>query len=271
MELFKEIYFSKMINNFMWKFIANKMSINENLPDKVGRKSDDKNKQTNRQKIVDLSTFGENIKSNISAIQETISDAGLFNANYENTLNIFDSINEQVENYNRLAKSSVSRDVYNLIINSLEFNELHETLANKIKSQTIPEYGNLISMPKTKVKLNSLDADPVNEMLINLVDNDKKAIKRYINIRNDLKSNLTDYLGSIDDFERKMVAYRKRLYDVAEKNIKTLVDIHSAYAWAIKNKYPLDEFESLNLHLCKSQKEFLEKNLKDLLNIPDEN
>ena len=214
-----------------------------------------------------MSTFSNNVASNITAIQEIISDAGLFNEKYQDVLNIADTINNQVKTYNKLSKSSINRDLYDMAFGSIDFDKERKTLSEKLRQKECPEYGVLEAIPAPRFKLNRLDSDVFSDMWSNLVVDDKKAIRRYINKRNEVSANLSDFTSEIEQFENNMVKHRNNVCGLLKKNTAELFNIHAAYAWTIKHKQPIDEFAEMGLVLKNSQKEFVTENLKKMLNI----
>ena len=216
------------------------------------------------------SVFADNVKSNLAVVQEAISDAGLFNDNYETVMNTIDTINEQVKTYNILSRSSINRDLYDMGMSSVDFAKTRAVLSKKLKSTTCPDFGELKQITAPTFKLARIDADQFSDMWSSLIETDKKAIQRYIETKNDVAASLNDYVDSIGLFEAKMVEHRSRMAEVVKHNISELLNMHASYAWCVKNKVPTEHFNELGLVLCNSQKEFIDKNLKRLLDLEEE-
>ena len=216
------------------------------------------------------SVFADNVKSNLSVVQEAISDAGLFNENYETVMNTIDTINEQVKTYNLLSYSSIYRDLYDMGMASVDFDKTRAILVKKLKADKCPDYGELKEITAPTFKLSRIDADQFSDMWSSLIENDKKAIQRYIETKNEVAANLNDYVDSIGLFETKMVEHRARLAEVIKHNISELLNMHASYAWCVKNKVPVEHFKEMDIILCKSQKEFIEQNLKHLLGLDED-
>lgn len=228
-----------------------------------------KSKRKHRTVKGDRSTFADNVKSNLAVVQEAISDAGLFNENYETVMNTIDTINEQVKTYNVLSRSSIYRDLYDMGISSVDFTKTRAVLSKKLQSKTCPDFGELKALTEPTFKLQRIDADQFSDMWSSLIETDKKAIQRYIETKNDVAASLNDYVDSIGIFEAKMVEHRARLAEIVKHNISELLNMHASYAWCIKNKVPVEHFKDMDLHLCNSQKEFIDRNLKRMLGLED--
>jgi hypothetical protein len=235
-----------------------------------GGKKMPKNKRKRKDVKGDRSVFADNVKSNLSVIQEAISDAGLFNENYETVMNTIDSINEQVKTYNILSRSSIFRDLYDMGISSVDFTKTRAVLSKKLQSKTCPNFGELKPLDEPTFKLSRIDSDQFSDMWSSLIETDKKAIQRYIETKNEVAASLDDYVNSIGLFEAKMVEHRARLAEVVKHNISELLNIHASYAWCIKNKVPIEHFKDMDLHLCNSQKEFVDRNLKRMLGLDED-
>lgn len=216
------------------------------------------------------SVFADNVKSNLAVVQEAISDAGLFNENYETVMNTIDTINEQVKTYNILSYSSIYRDLFDMGMASIDFDKTRSVLSKKLKAEKCPDYGELKEITAPTFKLSRIDADQFSDMWSSLIENDKKAIQRYIETKNEVTASLNDYVDNIGLFETKMVEHRARLAEVVKHNISELLNMHASYAWCIKNKVPTDHFKEMDIILCNSQKEFIERNLKHMLGLDDE-
>ena len=251
----------------------------EENPTQTGAKKASKNKRKRKaikgdRSAADLSeqrsVFADNVKSNLSIVQEAISDAGLFNENYETVMNTIDTINEQVKTYNLLSYSSIFRDLYDMGMASVDFTKTRTVLVKKLKADKCPDYGELKPITAPSFKLSKIDADQFSDMWSSLIENDKKAIQRYIETKNEVAASLNDYVDSIGLFESKMVEHRARLAEVVKYNISELLNMHASYAWCVKNKVPTEHFNDMDIILCKSQKEFVEQNLKHLLGLDDE-
>jgi hypothetical protein len=236
----------------------------------IGAKKASKNKRKRKTVKGDRSVFADNVKSNLAVVQEAISDAGLFNENYETVMNTIDTINEQVKTYNLLSYSSIYRDLYDMGMASVDFDKTRAVLVKKLKAEKCPDYGELKEIIAPTFKLSRIDADQFSDMWSSLIENDKKAIQRYIETKNEVAANLNDYVDSIGLFETKMVEHRARLAETVKHNISELLNMHASYAWCVKNKVPVEHFKEMDIILCKSQKEFIEKNLKHLLGLDEE-
>lgn len=255
------------------------IELTDENPTQIGAKKASKNKRKRKAIKGDLSAaslgeqrsvFADNVKSNLSIVQEAISDAGLFNENYETVMNTIDTINEQVKTYNLLSYSSIFRDLYDMGMASVDFTKTRAVLVKKLKADKCPDYGELKPITAPSFKLSKIDADQFSDMWSSLIENDKKAIQRYIETKNEVTANLNDYVNSIGLFESKMVEHRARLAEVVKHNISELLNMHASYAWCVKNKVPTEHFNDMDIILCKSQKEFIEQNLKHLLGLDDE-
>jgi hypothetical protein len=236
----------------------------------IGAKKATKNKRKRRNVTGDRSVFADNVKSNLAVVQEAISDAGLFNDNYETVMNTIDTINEQVKTYNILSHSSIYRDLFDMGMASVDFDKTRTVLTKKLKSESCPSYGKLMPLTAPNFKLAKIDSDQFSDMWSSLIDTDKKSIQRYIETKNEVADALNDYVDSIGLFEAKMVEHRARLAETVKHNISELLNIHASYAWCIKNKVPVDHFKEMDIVLCNSQKEFIERNLKHMLQLDED-
>ena len=235
----------------------------------TGTRMHTKNKRKRKEITGDRSVFADNVKSNLSIVQEAISDAGLFNEHYETVMNTIDTINEQVKTYNILSYSSIYRDLYDMAMASIDYEKARAALSKKLKSSACPDFGEMKALPSPTCKLARIDADQFSDMWSSLIETDKKAIQRYIETKNEVTAALNDYVDNIGIFETKMVAHRARLAEIVKHNISELFNIHASYAWCVKNKVPTDHLKEMDLILCNSQKEFIERNVKRMLNLDD--
>ena len=236
----------------------------------IGAKKATKIKRKRRNVTGDRSVFADNVKSNLAVVQEAISDAGLFNDNYETVMNTIDTINEQVKTYNILSHSSIYRDLFDMGMASIDFDKTRTVLTKKLKSESCPSYGKLMPITAPNFKLAKIDSDQFSDMWSSLIDTDKKAIQRYIETKNEVADALNDYVDSIGLFEAKMVEHRARLAETVKHNLSELLNMHASYAWCIKNKVPVDHFKEMDIVLCNSQKEFIERNLKHMLQLDED-
>lgn len=219
-----------------------------------------------------MSNFIDMVSNNLNILNEIISNASLFKNKFSEIANIVDSINEQAKMYRKLSVSSIRKDLYDLFESSTDFEKLREELVQKLNSSSKPSYEiKLLPVEIINYPIEILDYDQFIELDNLLDENDKKLIRKFASKRKSVQNDLENYINIIKNYEKKMVKQRQKLIDNIRENVDRLVDIHASYAWSIKNKADLTEFDKLasdyRLILDKSQKNFIITNVKKMLTI----
>lgn len=214
-----------------------------------------------------ISPMKASILTQTSRIEEIISNASLFRENYsELTTNIIASINQQIRSYVKNSKRSILIDIYELVIDSIDWNDLQAKLANRLKSKqpsADPPAWKPLPKPSTSIEL--FDDDAVTNMLLNC---DTEHVKDFSKYRKLCRSQIADLLSDIDAFEAELCEYRTSAVKLMVENVSILFDYHYNYVSDMFYKHKASPSVIINnqeIQLKKSQKEFITSALKQLI------
>lgn len=212
-----------------------------------------------------------------SRIYEIVSDASKFKKYYNELVNnIIDSMNNQCASYERNSKKSIKIDIYDNVMESINWDGLQKQLVNDLKRNrsirdtdlTWHDIGNTNSFVIEKY-----DIDPIINMYSNYGE---ESVKEYAKYMKEAINNLNEIRTYIDEFEQGLCNYRSNAVRIIlEKNIPILYEIHYKYVKDImkgkKNTSSrVDEpknvvLNGINIELKRSQKEFFTTSLKKLI------
>lgn len=215
------------------------------------------------------SPMKNNLMQQTSRIMEIIGNAQLFKAHYDElTENIISSLNQQLKSYNKNAKQSIKVDIYDMVVESINWNELQKQLTQKLQSKS-PNVkpAAWINLPKLIVsKLSVYDDDAITNMYINC---DESTVKEFSKYRKLAISELNNLSSSLDEFESSLINYRSLcVQHILSNNIQPLFDIHYNYVNDLfhkKNPSNVVQINGKQLTIQKSQKEFIKSALKALI------
>lgn len=213
-----------------------------------------------------------------SRIYEIVSDASKFKKYYNELVNnIIDSMNNQCASYERNSKKSIKIDIYDNVIESINWDGLQKQLVDDLKRNrsvrdidlTWHDIGNTNSF-----SIEKYDIDPIINMYSNYGE---ESVKEYAKYMKEAINNLNEIRTYIDEFEQGLCNYRSNAVRIIlEKNIPILYEIHYKYVKDImkgkkkKNVTSGDEsanimLNGINIELKRSQKEFFTTSLKKLI------
>lgn len=225
-----------------------------------------------------FSPMKNNIIDQSSRIYEIVSDASKFKKYYNELINnIIDSMNNQCASYERNSKKSIKIDIYDNVMESINWDGLQKQLVDDLKRNksvrdtnlTWHNIGNMNSFVIEKY-----DIDPIINMYSNYGE---ESVKEYAKYMKEAINNLNEIRTYIDEFEQGLCNYRSNAVRIIlEKNIPILYEIHYKYVKDImngkkkKNATLRDEpanvvLNGINIELKRSQKEFFTTSLKKLI------
>lgn len=213
-----------------------------------------------------------------SRIYEIVSDASKFKKYYNELVNnIIDSMNNQCASYERNSKKSIKIDIYDNVMESINWDGLQKQLVDDLKRNKSVRDTNLtwydIGNTNSFV-IEKYDIDPIINMYSNYGE---ESVKEYAKYMKEAINNLNEIRTYIDEFEQGLCNYRSNAVQIIlEKNIPILYEIHYKYVKDImkgkkkKNSTTGDEsanvvLNGINIELKRSQKEFFTTSLKKLI------
>ncbi len=218
----------------------------------------------------DISPMKAGISNQIERVKQIISNAQVFKENYtELTENIISSINSQLKSYNRNSRKAIMIDIYDMVTEAINWDDLQQSLTSKMKSKTTNvQPSTWTPMPPLNVsKLPTCDDDAIVNMFINC---DEVTAKEFSSFRKLATAELNDILTNVDDFETSLINYRTTCVKlILSKNIQPLFDIHFNYVNDLFHKRKsIPTTITINgkqVTLIKSQREFITNALKTLI------
>ena len=215
----------------------------------------------------DISPMKQSIIEQQNRVLEIINNANLFKNNYQQLVsNIIPSINQQLKSYVKNGKKAINADIYELVMESINWEEQQKKLAQRLKSNK--HINNMISwqhITKPSATIDKLDDDVFTNMIINC---DPEHVKDFQKYRKQAKSQLNELINDIDEFEKTLCDYRSEAVKTIMKNINLLFDIHFNYVLDIFNKLKTNDAVIIGdkeIKLKKSQKEFITSAIKQLI------
>lgn len=233
-----------------------------------------------------FSPMKNNIIDQSSRIYEIISNAAKFKKYYNELVNnIVDSMNNQCCSYERNSKKSIKIDVYDNVMENIDWNGLQNKLVTDLKqNKNVVGDENLIWNDIGDVKgfsIEKYDIDPIINMYSNYGE---ESVKEYAQYMKEAINNLNEVGSSIDEFERCLCDFRTNAIKIIlEKNIPVLYEIHYKYVKNLMNKKKGKRrlngdsnggsggdgesvvLNGIKIELKRSQKEFFTSSLKKLI------
>lgn len=213
------------------------------------------------------SPMKEHVIQQIARINEIISNAQLFKANYQDlTQNIITSLNKQLKGYVKDGRRSIMVDVYNLVLEGINWQELQTKIADMIKGKVnnVPT-GEWKKIPKPKFSIEPYDDDATTNMILNC---DVEHVKEFQRYRKLAKTQLDDLISNVDEFEQQLCQYRATTVELCLQNVDVLFKHHFNYVNdMLHKKSPSGSviIDGKEIALKKSQKDFITSALKVLI------
>ena len=219
-----------------------------------------------------FSPMKNNIIEQSARVYEIITNAGTFKKYYNELVNnVIDSINSQCRSYERNSKKSIKMDIYDNVVESIDWSNLQKVLADELKSGKKPvdnetfEWSDIGDLSEYHIEL--YDVDPIINMYSNYGED---SIKEYAKYMDEAVENLNELKDYIEDFEQDLCNFRSRaVKTILEKNVPTLYNIHYRYVNDLlhKKKVIADKVKlgGVDITLKKSQKEFITSTLKKMI------
>ena len=218
------------------------------------------------------SPMKNNIIEQSARIYEIITNASKFKKYYNDLVNnIIDSVNNQCRSYERNSKKSIKADIYDIVVDTIDWTNLQNMLATGLKTGKKPidnkskwvDIGDVNSY-----HIEKYDTDPIINMYSNYGEETVKEYSRYMD---EAVDNLNELKNYIDDFEQSLCNYRTNAVKIIlEKNVPLLYNIHFKYVNDLMHKKKNIEnkvmINGVEIELKKSQKEFICSSLKKLIN-----
>ena len=216
-----------------------------------------------------ISPMKSSISSQVSRIEEIISNASLFKEHYtELSSNIVPSVSQQIHSYVKNAKRSILVDVYELVVEAIDWADLQTKLANQLKTKkptTQPAVESWKRLSKPSASIEPFDDDVLTNMLLNC---DVDHVKDFSKYRKLCHSQIEELLSSIDAFETDMCEYRTAAVQTMLENVSILFDCHYNYVSDMYYKHKAPQtiiIDGQEIKLKKSQKDFITSALKQLI------
>ena len=217
-----------------------------------------------------FSPMKNNMIEQSSRVYEILTDAGKFKSHYNDLVNnIIDSMNSQCRSYERNSKKSIMVDVYDNVIENIDWSALQNSLATDLKGGKQPkDIGEWVDIGNVDdYHIEQYDIDPIVNMYSNYGED---SVKEYAKYMDEAIDNLNEMRTYIDDFEQDLCNFRsKAVKIILEKNIPLLYNIHFRYVNDLmrKKKNITDKvsIRGVEINLKKSQKEFICSSLKKLI------
>lgn len=218
-----------------------------------------------------FSPMKNNIIEQTSRIHEILSDASKFKTFYNDLVNnIIDSMNNQCRSYERNSKKSIKVDVYDNVMENIDWESLQNNLANDLKSGKKPsseilEWVDIGDVDEFHIE--QYDIDPIVIMYSNYAED---TVKEYAKYMDEALENLDEMKNYVEEFEQNLCNYRSNaVKTILEKNVPLLYNIHFKYVNDLMRKKK-DIVGKVNLNgveieLKRSQKEFISSSLKKMI------
>lgn len=201
-------------------------------------------------------------------IFELLDNATLFKEHYhELTTNIISSMNKQIKNYVKNSKKSILKDVYALVVDSIDWEQLQTKLADmlKAKKHNVPP-GEWLPIHKPSASISEYDDDILTNMLLNC---DIENVKLFQKCRKIARSQLNELITDVREFENELCNYRTTVVkQCLDSNITVLFNYHFNYVNSLFHKKQAQDTATIDnkeVKLVKSQKAFITSALKTLL------
>ena len=189
------------------------------------------------------SNFEQNITNQLERLKEIISTPVKFKANYENgnVQRIHDSIRKELKEYTELSIDRIKKDVYNLVLPTLDKYDVNK-VKQDIKSHVFKKNNDIGELNEVNYELEFIDSEIYDDLHQNvdlsmnkdkLTNENKKMIKYYMKIKEEIEDEYHDLIENIKSYEQKMVNLRQKLLD--ECSNKVIPKLYKAHLSYIKN------------------------------------
>ena len=174
------------------------------------------------------SNFEQNITNQLERLKEIISTPVKFKANYENG------------NIQRI-HDSIKKDVYNLVLPTLDKYDVNK-VKQDIKSHVFKKNNDIGELNEVNYELEFVDSEIYDDLHQNvdlnmnkdkLTNENKKMIKYYMKIKEEIEDEYHELIENIKSYEQKMVNLRQKLLD--ECSNKIIPKLYKAHLSYIKN------------------------------------
>lgn len=192
------------------------------------------------------------------SILDTVLDRKSFRKNYDAIINNkIPAINKQIKQYVRDSFDAIKEEIYQELIQEINFDEERENIKKLFKDNTIPMTNHhVILFPKFSVKkyLNKLEDDKINDLYIYSSKEDiEKYSKKYLN----LKKYTNEFVNDTMVFEENVIQYKNELKNKIKEEIPYLIDLYVKRLYDIFKKYESeDKFVINNKTTIKFEKKF---------------
>lgn len=214
------------------------------------------------------SPMKEYILQQQARINEIIGNATLFHDHYsELTQNIISSMNKQIKSYVKNSKKSIMKDIYSLVIDSIDWSSLQTKLTDMLKSnKSNLSTGNWNHIVKPEGSISQYDDDILTNMLLNC---DVENVKNFQKCRKIAINQLNELVSDVDEFETQLCQYRTEVVkSCLDNNINVLFNYHFNYVNDLfhkRNPQSTVIIDGKEIKLVKSQKAFITSALKTLI------
>lgn len=180
-----------------------------------------------------------NILEQTGRIAEILTDARKFKKYYDELVNnIIDSMNNQCQSYERNSKKSIKMDIYDCVVESINWDALQKRLVQDLKSDEVVNDRNFAKWQDLgnldDYEIEKYDIDPIISMYSNYCE---ESVKNYSRYMKEAMSNLNELSASVDEFEKALCDYRESAVKlILDKNIWVLYGIHLNYVKKLMNE-----------------------------------
>lgn len=226
----------------------------------------------------------------INNVKYITSSSGLFIKNYDMLYQQMNNLNNMIEQYNDVSTPSIKRDIYDDFNDGTNWDILKEKLLKDIKEKPKNKIEELKPFRFKYNKLEPVSLEVLNNMNILTSDMNlnqykegekitpkmKKNIRLYYDYKNDLHTDLNQFLDSVKAFENRVIDTRNANMTTLHDNIDILYNIHLHYAYDILHKkkpsvteviYNDGKGNNKIIPIEKSQSKFIKNAIKIMLDI----
>ena len=216
------------------------------------------------------SQMKNNVIAQSAQIAEIINHAGKFQKFYNELNNIADSTITMISNYVDNSKNAIKIDIYDGLVNSIDFPALQSRLKNDVKNTTklvVPRSKN-VDFDMSDYTIDTIETDAFVNMMNYF---DTKTVKKFVQFQNIANDNLENMIESLDQFEQDLCSFRVKKIEEMKPNVETLYSIHANYVRALQNKTQNVPEKvkvcDVEIPMMKSQKAFITNALKKIIDV----
>lgn len=224
--------------------------------------------------VAEKSKFIKNFANTERRIHEIINNPKNVFEHFETLKNIHESTSEMIDQYKFASEEAISSEVLKQGLGLLD------GYKSKFKSEVLKHVSknnySIKKRPECHANFEIYDEDIYDNLLDN-VDLDmksvgpveRKMIKKYAEVRDEIKDSVSELRDNIENFELDMVGLRSKLIEAVETEVlPTLYKAHMSYAKNIMNKTPGEVTVTINgenIAVSGKQGSFMEECLKKYL------